>query len=87
VTGPEAQGTTSRARGRSRARRRRRLRRAATWILRLAVLVVVFGAGLVIGRAIEDAPRPGGTQTIVRTIEPLSVEPEERTVTVTTGSP
>jgi hypothetical protein len=55
------------------------------WILRLAVLAVVFLAGLAIGRAVEQAPEPGGTQTIVRTIEPLTVEPRERTVTVTTG--
>ena len=55
------------------------------WILRLAVLAVVFLAGLAIGRAVEQAPEPGGTQTIVRTIEPLTAEPRERTVTVTTG--
>jgi hypothetical protein len=54
------------------------------WIIRLAVLAVVFLAGLAIGRAVEQAPEPGGTQTIVRTIEPLTVEPRERTVTVTT---
>jgi hypothetical protein len=59
-------------------------RRVVTWILRLAVLAVVFLAGLAIGRAVEQAPEPGGTQTIVRTIEPLTVEPRERTVTVTT---
>jgi hypothetical protein len=53
--------------------------------LRLAVLAVVFLAGLAIGRAVEQAPEPGGTQTIVRTLEPLTVEPRERTVTVTTG--
>jgi hypothetical protein len=57
----------------------------AGWILRLAVLAVVFLAGLAIGRAVEQAPEPGGTQTIVRTLEPLTVEPRERTVTVTTG--
>ena len=56
------------------------------WILRLAVLAVVFLAGLAIGRAVEQAPEPGGTQTIVRTIEPLTVEPRERTVTVTTAA-
>jgi hypothetical protein len=57
----------------------------ATWILRLAVLGVVFLAGLAIGRAVEQAPEPGGTQTIVRTLEPQTVEPRERRVTVTTG--
>jgi hypothetical protein len=60
-------------------------RRLAAWLVRLAVLAVVFVAGLAIGRALESAPDPGGTQTIVRTLEPLTVEPQERTVTVTTG--
>lgn len=73
------------ARERARARRRRRARRLAAWILGLAVLGVVFLAGVAIGRALEDAPRPGGTQTVVRTLEPLTVEPEERTVTITTA--
>lgn len=71
-----------------RPRRRRRDstgRRLAAWLLRLAVIAVVFVAGLAVGGALEDAPSPGGTQTIVRTLEPLTVEPEERTVTVTTS--
>ena len=75
----------ARARDRDRARRSSTGRRVAVWILRLAVLAVVFLAGLAIGRAVEQAPEPGGTQTIVRTLEPLTVEPRERTVTVTTG--
>lgn len=74
--------TRERRRGRA---RRRRGARAAVWILRLVVLAVVFLAGLSIGRAVEEAPRPGGTQTIVRTLEPLTVQPDERTVTVTTS--
>jgi hypothetical protein len=74
-----------RARQRERGRRSSTGRRVAAWILRLAVLAVVFLAGLAIGRAVEQAPEPGGTQTIVRTLEPLTVEPRERTVTVTTG--
>jgi hypothetical protein len=75
----------ARARERERARRSSTGRRLALWILRLAVLAVVFLGGLAIGRAVEQAPEPGGTQTIVRTLEPLTVEPRERTVTVTTG--
>lgn len=71
-------------RRRDRARRRRSAR-AVVWILRVVVLAVVFLAGLSIGRAVEQAPRPGGTQTIVRTLEPLTVQPDERTVTVTTS--
>jgi hypothetical protein len=78
---------SSRTRERERERRRRPspVRRIVGWILRLAVVALVFVAGLAIGRALEDAPEPGGTQTIVRTLEPLTVEPSERTVTVTTS--
>jgi hypothetical protein len=81
---PGISGPTVAARERARARRRRRSRRVVTSILGLALLGVVFLAGLAVGRAVEDAPRPGGTQTVVRTLEPLTVEPQERTVTVTT---
>jgi hypothetical protein len=76
-------GARSRERGRKRAPSTGR--RIAGWILRLAVVGAVFFAGLAVGRALEDAPSPGGTQTIVRTLEPLTVEPRERTVTVTTS--
>ena len=39
--------------------------------------------GISIGRALEDGPSPGGTQTNVRTLEPQPLPPAERTVTVT----
>jgi hypothetical protein len=52
------------------------------WALWLVVLVAVFLAGLVIGRAIEDAPQPGGQQTGVRTLQPSTLAPVE-TVTIT----
>lgn len=81
---PGISGPTATARERGRARQRRRSRRVVGTILTLVLLGVVFVAGLAIGRAVEDAPRPGGTQTVVRTLDPLTVEPEERTVTVTT---
>ena len=73
----------------ARTRKRGRVRRyrALDWVLRLLMLAVVFFAGLAIGRALESAPRPGGTQTIVRTLDPLTVQPAERTVTVTTSAP
>ena len=76
---------SSRTRERQRSRRASPARRIFMWIVRLAVVAAVFVAGLAIGRALEDAPAPGGTQTIVRTLEPLTVEPSERTVTVTTS--
>lgn len=82
---PAISGPTAAARERARARRRRRSRRVVGAILALVLLGVVFLAGLAIGRAVEEAPRPGGTQTVVRTLTPLTVEPEERTVTVTTA--
>lgn len=58
-------------------------RHAAAWLARLVVLAIVFAAGLVIGRAFESAPEPGGTQSIVRTLEPLTVPPEEAGQTAT----
>jgi hypothetical protein len=60
-------------------------RRIVGWIVRLLVVAAVFVAGMAVGRALEDAPSPGGSQTVVRTLEPLTVEPRERTVTVTTS--
>ena len=76
---------SSRTRDRERRRRSSPRRRILTWIVRLLAVAVVFVACLAVGRALEDAPEPGGTQTIVRTLEPLTVEPSERTVTVTTS--
>ncbi|HEX2044298.1 MAG TPA: hypothetical protein VHF23_01585 [Gaiellaceae bacterium] len=75
-----------RTRERGRARRERR-HRALVWVVRLLLLGLVFFAGLAVGRALESAPRPGGSQTIVRTLEPLTVPPADRTVTVTTAAP
>jgi hypothetical protein len=78
--------TTLGPREASRARpRRRRGRGIAAWLLGLLVAAGVFFAGLAVGRALEEAPQPGGTQTRVRTLEPLTVAPRERTVTVTTA--
>jgi hypothetical protein len=78
-------GPTRPARARERQRRTSTGRRILGWILRLALIAAVFVAGLAVGRALEDGPSPGGSQTIVRTLEPLTVEPRERTVTVTTS--
>jgi hypothetical protein len=47
------------------------------------MLLVVFGAGLAIGQALEDNPSSGGTQTLVRTLKPLELPPARETVTVT----
>jgi len=75
---------SARARERDRQRRPSAGRRIVGWIVRLAVIAAVFVAGLAVGKALEDAPSPGRSQTNIRTLEPLTIEPRERTVTVTT---
>ena len=77
-------GPRPRDRARLRERRARR-RRVARWVLGAIAAALVFLAGLSLGRALESAPRPGGTQTLVRTLEPNELPPVTRTVTVTTG--
>jgi hypothetical protein len=74
---------------RERPRRERRKPRAPVVraVLGFVVLAAVFVAGLALGRAIEEAPRPGGTQSLVRTLEPDTLPPVTRTVTVSTSSP
>jgi hypothetical protein len=56
------------------AARRRPPRRRSPWP-RVAALVVgallVFAVGVALGLALDDRPVPGGSQTIVRTLEPL----------------
>jgi flagellar biogenesis protein FliO len=73
-------------RQRRRAGRRERRNRLFRWALLVLVLAVVFFAGLAIGKALEKASRPGGSQTRIRTLEPRTIAPAERTVTVTTAS-
>ena len=60
---------------------RRRLRNAVALVLAGAVL---FAVGLALGEALHDNPKPGGTQTLVRTLRPLPLPPARETVTVTT---
>jgi hypothetical protein len=52
--------------------------------LGLAAAAVVFALGVALGQALRDNPRPGGTQTRVRTLKPLQLPPARVTVTVTT---
>lgn len=47
--------------------------------------VVVFWMGVALGRALDDAPEPGRVQTRLRTLEPATLDPITRTVTVTTA--
>ncbi len=61
--------------------RRRRWPRVLAVVLGLLV-AFVFGIGL--GEALHDNPKPGGSQTLVRTLHPLPLVPVARdTVTVT----
>jgi len=76
-----------RRRMRERERSRGRRRRALLWVLRVVLAAVLLFVGIAIGRAIESAPKPGGTQARVQTIEPNTTPPVTRTVTVTTAGP
>jgi hypothetical protein len=53
---------------------RRHDARRSSW-LRIALLVALgaalFAGGVALGLALDDRPVPGGTQTFVRTLEPL----------------
>ena len=50
------------------ARERRRWPRVVALLLAAALL---FAVGVALGLALDDRPVPGGTQTFVRTLEPL----------------
>ena len=53
---------------------RRAARRRRTWPRVLAAVVgaaILFALGVALGLALDDRPVPGGTQTSVRTLEPL----------------
>jgi hypothetical protein len=57
-------------------------------LLLAGLAVVIFIAGIGLGEALRDNPKPGGEQTIVRTLKPLPLLPAPATtVTVTTGKP
>ena len=57
-------------------------------VLIAAGLVLAFAVGIAVGEALRDNPKPGGTQTLVRTLELLPLAPAAReTVTVTVPNP
>lgn len=54
--------------------RRRAPARRRSWPRVVAVVVgglALLAIGVALGMALQDRPTPGGTQTIVRTLEPL----------------
>ena len=67
-----------------RDQRRRRRRRAGAVLAGLLLAFLLFFAGLALGRALEEGPEPAAPQTLVRTLEPETVPPVTRTLTVTT---
>ena len=57
---------------RPRPRRRRKVVKA---VAALVVAAAVFVLGVALGEALNDGPGPGGTVTVVRTLEPLPQRP------------
>jgi hypothetical protein len=50
--------------------------------------VLVFVIGVAVGESLHDNPKAGGTQSLVRTLQPLPLAPAAReTVTVTVQNP
>ena len=57
-------------------------------LLLAAILIVVFAVGIALGKALDDGSPPAGTQSIMRTLDPLPLAPAAlRTVTVTVTAP
>jgi len=57
-------------------------------LLLVLVAAALFVVGVAVGEALHDNPKPGGTQTLVRTLSPLGIAPAAReTVTVTVQKP
>jgi hypothetical protein len=67
-----------------RPRPRRRRRHIGRWFVRAALLLIVFAIGIAFGQTLDDSSAPTGTQTSVRTLEPVTLSAETVTVTVTT---
>ena len=58
---------------------------------RTAVLVAIgallFAVGIALGETLDDNAGPAGTQTRIRTLQPIQLAPARVTVTVTTTRP
>ena len=54
----------------------------------VVALIVAFVVGTAVGQSLDDGTKPAGTQTLVRTLNPLPLAPAAReTVTVTVTNP
>ena len=62
--------TVSRSPLETRARRPRRERVAVRWLIRVAIVALIFGLGVAVGQALEDRPRPSKPVTNVSTVRP-----------------
>jgi hypothetical protein len=62
-------------------RRRRRRRRWPRLVLPALLVLLVFAIGVALGEALHDNPKPGGAQTLVRTLKPLPLAPVAATST------
>ncbi len=71
-------------RSRDRPSRRDRIGRVVLIAVGLALAFVV---GIAFSRTLDERPKSSGTETIVRTLEPLDQEAPVRTVTVTVTTP
>ena len=71
-----------------RTRRARRSRDAVGRLVLVAVgLALAFLLGIAFARTLDERPRSGGAETIVRTLNPLPQDAPSRTVTVTVTVP
>ena len=53
----------------------------------LVGLALAFLVGIAFARTLDERPKSSGTETIVRTLEPIVQEAPVRTVTVTVTGP
>jgi hypothetical protein len=73
---------------RARPRPRRRRRRRGRILALLLGGVLLFAVGIALGQALHDNPSPSQDRdTVIRTLHPGTLPPEQATVTVTVGTP
>jgi hypothetical protein len=57
-----------------RERRRAQRRSSRNRVLVGVAVLLAFGVGVALGQALHDNPRPGGEQTSLRTVPPLTAK-------------